>query len=198
MIYIEYIEHDRFLPIQIFHKIGLQDGWVSDVDVKVANLGRAERLAPGPSVMCFWRHGGMARMDEWERSFRTIESQCDPAFQATRLGIHFVEAGLYDEIVSGPPLGGGLHLVEFFHAGEEIGDDALRDHYAKRAAKYPNGKLDFVLRRVGVLGPDPGDLAVWTFAGYAEAEGTLRERHGKGLLKPQRTGLYWNFEDALI
>jgi hypothetical protein len=198
MIYVEYIEHDRFLPIQIFHKIGMQDGWSSDEDVKVANLGRAERLAPGPSVMCLWRHRGMTRMDEWEASFRTPESRRDPGFQATRLGIHFVEAGLYDEIVGGPPLGGGLHVVEFFAPEDSVEDTAMRDHFGTRAKRHANGTLDFVLRRVGTLGPDPGGLALWTFASYAEAEALLRERHGGHTLRPLRSGLYWNFEDALI
>jgi hypothetical protein len=198
MIYVEYIEHDRFLPIQVFHKIGMQDSWSDAEDVKVANLGRAERLAPGPSVMCFWRHRGLPRMDEWEASFRTEASQRDPGFQATRLGIHFVEAGLYDEIVGGPPLGKGLHVVEFFAAGEEIEDSAIKARFDARAKAHEGGRLGFVLRRVGTLGPDPGCLAVWTFPSYAAAEALLRERHGKAPIRPTRTGLYWNFEDALI
>jgi hypothetical protein len=198
VIYVEYIEHDRFLPIQIFHKLGLQDGWSGGEDVKVANLGRAERLAPGPSVMCFWRNSGLARMDEWEAAFRTPESQRDPGFQATRLGIHFVEAGLYDEIVGGPPLGKGLHYVEFFAPGEEIADGAMREHFEQRAKKHKGGKLGFVLRRLGVLGPDPGGLAVWTFPSYAGSEGILREKHASHPLRPLRGGLYWNFEESLI
>lgn len=198
MIYIEYIEHDRFLPIQIFHKIGMQDSWSDAEDVKVANLGRAERLAPGPSVMCFWRHRGLDRMDEWEASFRTAASQRDPGFQATRLGIHFVEAGLYDEIVGGPPLGKGLHVVEFFAAPEDVADGTIKARYSQRAASHGGGRLGFVLRRVGTLGPDPGCLAVWTFPSYAAAEALLRERHGDAPIRPLRTGLYWNFDEALI
>jgi hypothetical protein len=41
-----------------------------------------------------------------------------------------------------------------------------------------------VLRRVGLLGPDPGCLAIWTFAGFAAAEPIVRE--------------HFDFEDALI
>jgi hypothetical protein len=198
MIYAEYIEHDRNLPIQIFEHHGRQSGWVSDVDVKVANLGRAERIAPEPSVICLWRHPGMARMDEWEASFRTDAARRDPAFQATRLAIHFKRGGLYDEIVGGPPLGEGLHYVEFFAAGEEIADEKIRDNFLTRAGRYPEGKLGFVLRRVGLLGPEPGALAIWTFAGYAAAEPIVRERHGDNVLRPRAAGLYYNFEEALI
>ncbi|MGH6961834.1 MAG: hypothetical protein ACREE7_15235, partial [Dongiaceae bacterium] len=131
MIYAEYIEHDRTLPIQIFQHIGRQSGWVSDVDVKIGNLGRAERIAPEPSVICLWRHPGMARMDQWEASFRSDEARRDPAFQATRLAIHFRRGALYDEIVGGPPLGKGLHYVEFFAAGEEVSDAQARDNFTE-------------------------------------------------------------------
>ena len=60
------------------------------------------------------------------------------------------------------------------------------------------GKLDFVLRRVGLLGPDPGGLAIWTFADYAAAEPIVRERHGGNPLRPLQAGLYYDFEEALI
>ena len=198
MIYAEYIEHDRSLPMPLFELLARQNSWVSDIDIKVANLGRAERLAPEPSVICLWRHPGMARMDEWEASFRTDEARRDSAFQATRLAIHFTRAGLYDEIVSGPPLGKGLHYVEFFSAGEGHTDDALRQNFTNRAKQYPQGKLDFVLRRIGLLGPDPGGLAIWTFADYVAAEPIIRERHGANPLRPLQAGIYWNFEDSLI
>lgn len=199
MIYAEYIEHDRFLPIQIFHKFGLQDSWSSDEDVKIANLGRAERLAPGPSVICLWRMRGLARMDEWEASFRTPESQRDPMFQATRLAIRFVESGLYDALLGGTaPVGKGLHVVEFFASAEEHADAAIADHFAGRARALGVGTLDLVMRRVGTLGPDPGGLALWTFESYAAAEPLLRARHKGHALRPLRTGLYWNFEDSLI
>ena len=198
MIYAEYIEHDRSLPVQIFEHIGRQTGWVSDVDVKIANLGRAERIAPEPSVICLWRHPGMARMDEWEAGFRADEARRDPAFQATRLAIHFKRGGLYDELIGGEPLGKGLQYVEFFAAGEEHGDEQIHDNFRNRARRYPEGKLDLVLRRVGLLGPDPGGLAIWTFAGYAAAESIVRERHGANPLRPLQAGLYYDFEEALI
>ncbi len=198
MIYVEYIERDRFMPMDIFMQFGRQAGWSSEEDVKIANLGRAERIAPTPSVMCLWRNRGMARMDEWETSFRTEEALSDPAAQAVRHAINFVEAGLYDEIVGGPPLGDGLHFVEFFAAGEEVTDEGMRAHFGERAAKYPRGRLGFVLRRIGLLGPDPGCLAVWTFPSYAATEPIARERHAGHPLRPRRAGLYWNFEEAVI
>jgi|SRR5579871_1583527 len=198
MIYAEYIEHDRSLPIQIFEHVGRQSGWVSDVDRKVANLGRAERIGPEPSVICLWRHSGMARMDEWEASFRTDEARRNPASQAIRLALHFRFCGLYDEIVGEAPLARGLHYVEFFRSEEAVSDEDMRRNFVARARRYPEGRLDFVLRRVGLLGPDPGGLAIWTFAGYAAAEPIVRERHGDNPLRPLAAGLYYDFEDALV
>jgi hypothetical protein len=198
VIYAEYIERDRTLPIEIFEHIGRQSAWVSDIDLKIANLGRAERIAPEPSVICLWRHPGMKRMDEWEASFRTDEAKGDAGFQATRHAIHFRRGALYDEIIGGPPLGAGLHYIEFFVAGEEASDQQMRDNFSGRAKQYPTGKLDFVLRRVGLLGPDPGGLAIWTFADYAAAEPIIRERHGGNPLRPVQAGIYYNFEEALI
>jgi hypothetical protein len=198
VIYGEYIEHDRALPIAIFEHLGRQQGWMSDLDMKVANLGRAERIAPEPSVICLWRHPGMARMDAWEAGFRTDEARRDPAFQSTRLALHFRRGGLYDEIVGGPPLGEGLHYIEFFAAEEQHEDERIRANFQERAQRLPEGKLGFVLRRVGLLGPDPGCLAIWTFAGYAAAEPIIRERHGANPFRPLQAGLYYEFEAALI
>jgi hypothetical protein len=198
VIYAEYIEHDRYLPIQIFEHLGRQDSWVSDIDLKIANLGRAERIAPEPSVICLWRHPGMARMDEWEASFRTEVARRDPAFQATRMAIHFKRGGLYDEIIGGEPLGDGLHYIEFFATDTGSSDDQVRDNFRNRAKRYPEGKLGFVLRRVGLLAPNPGCMAIWTFAGYAAAEPIVREQHGNNPLGPVQAGLYYNFENALI
>jgi hypothetical protein len=198
LIYAEFIEHDRNLPIPIFEYLGRQQGWMSDTDVKVANLGRAERIAPEPSVICLWRHPGMARMDEWEAGFRTDEARRDPAFQATRLALHFRRGGLYDEILGGPPLSEGLHYIEFFAADERHEDERIRANFEERAQSHPEGTLGFVLRRVGLLGPDPGCLAIWTFAGYAAAEPIIRERHGDNPFRPLQAGLYYNFEAALV
>ena len=198
MIYAEYIEHDRTLPISIFEYIGRQEGWSGNGDVKLGNLGRAERIGPEPSVICLWRHAGMKRMDEWEASFRTDEARRDPGFAATRLAIHFVRSGLYDEIIGGRALESGLHYVEFFAADEEYENERIRAHFESRAANYPDGRLDFVLRRVGLLAPDPGCLAVWTFPGYAEVEPLARERHAGSPLRPTAAGLYYDFEDAII
>ena len=55
-----------------------------------------------------------------------------------------------------------------------------------------------MLRRVGLLGPDPGGLAIWTFTDYAAAEPIVRERHGGNPMRPLQAGLYYDFEEALI
>jgi hypothetical protein len=88
--------------------------------------------------------------------------------------------------------------VEFFRADEAATDYGMRENFVSRAARYPDGHLDFVLHRVGLLGPEPGGLAIWTFRGYAAAEPIIRERHGDNPLRPLAAGLYFDFEEALV
>ena len=76
---------------------------------------------------------------------------------------------------------------------------------SRRAITSRNGRSS--IRRVSwisccgawdLLGPDPGGLAIWTFADYAAAEPIVRERHGGNPLRPLQAGLYYDFEEALI
>ena len=65
MIYVEYIERDRFLPLEIFRQLGDQSAWVDPDDTLVGSFGRTMRLGPMPSYLAFWKCKGMKRMDEW-------------------------------------------------------------------------------------------------------------------------------------
>ena len=115
--------------------LGRQTGWTHETDQKLANLARAERIAPKPSVICLWRHAGMARMDEWEAALRSDAAMRNPAAQAVRLGVHFTRGGLYDEILGGPPLAEGLHFIEFFGVAEDVDDTDVRTHFLQRAQR---------------------------------------------------------------
>lgn len=198
MIYVEFIDRDRFMAIEIFRIFGQQTAWTAPEDTMIANLGRTMRVGPHPSYMCFWRIKGMARMDEWEIYFRTEEGLRDLSAAAALRAIHFERSGLYDEIVSGPPLGDGLHYVEFFGADEDAADEDIHDHFATRAKQHSNGKIGFVLRRIGLLGPEPGGLAVWTFPNYVDMESIARERHGASPFRPTMAGVYRNFGDEIL
>jgi hypothetical protein len=175
VIYAEYIERNRAPP---------------------SSFARVERIAPEPSVICLWQNSGMARMDGWEAASYTKATLRDPAARALRLSVSFTSRGLYDEVVGSSALRKGRHFIEFFPVDEEATNEQIRDKFIARARPYPEGRFCFVLRCVDLLGPDPGSLAIWTFANYAAVEPIACERRSRTQLRPFAAGLYRNFKDA--
>lgn len=191
MIYVEYIERDRFLPIEIFRRLGDQSSWTDAEDTLVGSFGRTMRLGPMPSYLAFWQCKGMARMDEWEAHFNSTAAQFDIAEKATHRAIHLQHAGCYDELVSEPPADRGrLFCIEYFAAHGSIPDAEIVSRYKARTGSGTAAELHFVLRRIGRLGPDPGCLAVLGFADYASLEGFERERDDDDPLRPADVGIY--------
>jgi hypothetical protein len=191
MIYVEYIERDRFLPIEIFRKLGDQSAWVDPEDTLVGSFGRTMRLGPMPSYLAFWQCKGMARMDEWEAHFNSPEAQLDIAEKATHRAIHLQHAGCYDALVADPPADRGrLFCIEYFAAHSRLQDAEIVRRIGARAAAEPAASLHFVLRRIGRLGPDPGCMAVLGFADYAALEGFERRRDDDDPLRPTAVGVY--------
>ncbi len=194
MILAEYIARDRNVPWELFRHHGRQD-WVSDEDVMVANLGRTMKIGPQPHYMCWWRIKSIARMDEWEAYFRTDEGKRYGATSPVPRALDFYQAGLYDEIVGDGKAPDGLHLAEFFAADPDATTAALRDYFQRRSGA--GGKLTYVINRLGLMAPDPGGIALWTFPSYAEAEGFMRAKAPDGPVKISAAGLYRNFGDDI-
>ncbi|HZT17809.1 MAG TPA: hypothetical protein VFA23_00325 [Dongiaceae bacterium] len=191
MIYVEFIERDRFMPIEIFRRLGDQSSWTAAEDQLVGSFGRTMRLGPIPGYLAFWRCKGMARMDEWEAHFRTPEAQRDIAEQATHRAIHLQHAGCYDELAGETAVDRGmLFCIEYFAAPSRTSDEEVLRHYRARAARQPAARLSFLLRRIGRLGPDPGALAVWSLADYVALEAFERAREDDDPLRPAAVGVY--------
>jgi len=191
MIYVEYIERDRFLPLEIFRHLGDQSAWVDPDDTLVGSFGRTMRLGPMPSYLAFWKCKGMARMDEWEAHFNSPAAQFDVAEKATHRAIHLQHAGCYDELLAAPPVDRDrLFCIEYFAAHSAMPDADVVRHYRARAATEPGAGLNFVLRRIGRLAPDPGCLAVLSFADYATLEAYERRRDDDDPLRPTAVGVY--------
>ncbi len=199
MIYAEYIERDRFMPMEIFRRFADQSSWTDPDDGMVGNFGRTMRMGPTPAYMCFWQCKGLERMDEWETHFRTPEAAMDAAEQATFRAIHLARGGCYDELVQGPAVDrDGLICIEYFAAPESAPGEEVAAHFEGRAARHPEAALNFVLRRIGRLGPNPGCLAVWTFADYAAMEPFQRASLDDDPYRPEETGIYrWMGKDIL-
>jgi hypothetical protein len=168
LIYVEEIRRDRSVALEVFRHHARQD-WSADEDVLVANLARTMKLGPEPHHMCWWRIPGIARLDAWERHLKTVEGRLYLAESPVAKVMEFHRCGLYDVCLGEGEMPSGLHLVEFF-ADDGRGPEEIADRFAARARTAPAGTLTYVLRRVGLLAPDPGGIAVWTFGSYAEAE----------------------------
>lgn len=191
MIYVEYIERDRFMPLEIFRQLGDQSSWTAAEDSLVGSFGRTMRLGPMPSYLAFWQCKGMARMDEWEAHFNSPEAQFDHAEKATHRAIHLQHGGCYDELVTGPAVDRTkLFCIEYFPTPSRISSDEIMLRYNARAAAHSQAILNFVMRRIGRLGPGPGGLAVWSFADYAALEPFERARDDEDPLRPTEVGIY--------
>lgn len=193
MILAEYIARDRTVPWELFRRHGHQD-WVSDQDVMVANLGRTMKIGPQPHYMCWWKIASIARMDEWEAYFRTDEGRHYAATSPVPHALDFYQAGLYDEIIGDGKVPDGLHLVEFFEA-DSTSPHSVRDFFKQRDAA--GGRLTYVIKRLGLMAPDPGGIALWTFPNYVAAEGFLRATPPNGEIRITAAGLYRNFGDDI-
>lgn len=195
MIFLEYIERDRNFPLDLFRHHGGQD-WSSPEDRKIANLARTMRLAPVPHCMCWWQIKSIARIDAWEAYFRTPEGRLYAAESPVPKVLNFTRNGLYDEVVGEGAVPAGLHLAEFFSA-DEADVEETGSYFQGRAGAARNGRLTYVLKRIDLLAPDPGGIALWTFADYVQAEPFLRMARPKGRVRVIEAGLYRNFGDDI-
>lgn len=178
MIYIEYINRDRFMDVEIFRALGDQSWWAEadeegDDDL-VAQLGRTLRLGPYPFYMTLWRCRGLDKLDKWEAHFNSDAALRDNLARASHKAIHLCDAGCYDELYTGPAINHGLQYIEYFKAPDGAGD-MIAEAFEKRAEKYTNGTLNLVLQRIGRMGPDPGGMAIWTFPDYAALSPIVRD-----------------------
>lgn len=192
MIYAEFIARDRAFPLEMFRHFGRQD-WQSEKDLMVANIARTMKVGPAPQAMCWWRISGFDRMDEWEAHFRTPEGRLYTAESPVAKALDFYRCGLYDVLAGDGIVPPALHLVEFFDpTGQEA--DALHAAFAPRQSDA--GRLIYLLKRVGMLGPEPGGIALWSFASYAAAETFLRTMPPSACAV-RDVGLYRNFGDEI-
>ncbi len=194
MIYIEYIERDRFMHFEIFRALGDQSWWAaSDPDADdemVAQLGRTLRLGPHPAYMTIWRCRGFDKLDEWEKYLGGDAFRADVRSVASHKAIHLCDAGCYDEVVTGPPIEAGLQYVEYFKPDEESSYQQLKEAHLNRAKIHQKGILNLVLWRIGFLGPYPGGIAIWTFPSYAALEGIVRDDEWQKRLQIVGAGVY--------
>jgi hypothetical protein len=133
----------------------------------VAVLGRALSLGPQPPFLALWRCRTMEKLDEWDSFFKARRIL---HLSAARSGIHLSHAGCYEEACAGPPMGDGIQYIEYFSFRMGSEKPAITEVFRKRAGLYGLESLNLVLFRMGLLGPEPGGLAIWTFPTHARIE----------------------------
>lgn len=192
MIYAEFIERDRWLPLEIFRHLGDQSVWTAPGDALVGNFARTMRLGPLPPYIAFWRCHGMGRMDEWEAHFRSPEALSDRGELATHRAIHLKHGGCYDEIAGeGVADRDALFLIEHLRLASEAPAEGIAAAWRARAAAAAGGaRLCFLLRRIGRLAPDPGGLAVWAVADYVALEAFERAAAAAPPPEVETVGVY--------
>jgi hypothetical protein len=192
MMYVEFIERDRFMPIEIFRHLGDQKTSWAGADRMVLQLGRTLRLGPVPSYLAFWRIDGIARLDAWEDYFRSDAWPHNARSQALHRAVHIQRGGLYDDLVLETDMAENrLYYVEYFEAPGDTPADGLVAAFVSRGRE--NARLHFLLRRIGLLGPDPAHLAVWTLPDYLALEAFARAPAQPGPARILTVGVYRDF-----
>ena len=183
MIYIEFIERDRFMPIEIFHHLGRQSSDWADgaADKLVLQIGRTLRLGPMPSYLVFWEIDDIGRLDEWETYFGSTEARTNRRSQAMHRAMHIQRAGLYDTLFASKSTNFPLYYLEFYRELDIGPEDELPPGFTREG-------LVFILRRVGWLGPEAKALSVWGCNSYRAVE-RLSRRSIEGAL-PMDAGVY--------
>ena len=128
MIYLEFIERDRAMPIEIFRQLGNQaSAWAEGAqDRMILQLGRTLRLGPAPSYLCLWEIPDLSRLDSWEEYFHSPAARMNNRSLAMHRAIHIQRAGLYDILSRSDHLEAPLHIVEYIDPQGQ-NDDAIPD-----------------------------------------------------------------------
>jgi hypothetical protein len=172
--------------LQRFHRAVLagQSGWEGSwsEDRMILSIGRTWRLGPEPEYLTVWHAptAGLARIDDWDRIFRSGEANDleKPFSELARIE----RAGCYEPLLDPVRQQNGIYYAEFF---EPVGpSDAIRELYVERAASHPELTLALCAARIGKLAPDPGGLAVWTLPSYGALAAIARDLDG--MSKPVR------------
>ena len=198
MIYLEFIERDRWVPIEIFRYIGNQQSNWSEgsIDRMLLQLGRTMRLGPRPSYLCLWDIPDIGRLDAWEEYFHSPAAARNPRSLAMHRSINIDRAGLYEVLDEGASVEAALYIVDY--CDPRLATDAeIRQGFADRAARHPEIVRIRLLRRLGQLGPDPAVMAIWGAPSYAVAEPLLRDT-SLGAVTLVDSGIYRTFGEEIL
>lgn len=195
MIYLEFISRESGIPREIFRYIGDQStSWVqSDRDQFLGQLGRTMRIGPHPAYLTIFRVDGLARLQEWEDYFLSDNYPSNLRSFAMQRSLQMVRDGCYDELIPTEQIGDGLYVLEFFAADDDIGNSDIENEFTQRKERHNEARLVMLLRRIGLLGPDPGGIAGWRLDSASDLESFIRAPVRMRNVNRREAGLYRKF-----
>jgi hypothetical protein len=176
MMYVEFIERDRHMPIEVFRHLGNQSSaWAEEAgDQLLLQLGRTLRFGPHPSYLAFWQVPNLRRLDDWEAYFHSSSATSNTRSQAMHRAIHIQRAGLYEILHQADDLQAPLYAMEYLEPRDFT--DQLQ---AQNTRSFGDARSLLLLERRGKLGPAPSLLHLWGAPSYEALEPMLQDRdHG--------------------
>lgn len=195
MIYLEFISRESGIPREIFRYIGDQStSWVqADRDQFLGQLGRTMRIGPHPAYLTIFRVDGLARLEEWEDYFLSDNYPSNLRSFAMQRSLQMVRDGCYDELIPTEQIGDGLYVLEFFAADDDISNSDIENEFTQRKERHNEARLVMLLRRIGLLGPDPGGIAGWRLDSASDLESFIRAPVRMRNVNRREAGLYRKF-----
>jgi hypothetical protein len=195
MIYVEFISREPGIPREIFRYIGDQStSWVqADRDQFLGQLGRTMRIGPHPAYLTIFRVEGLARLQEWEDYFLSDKYPSNLRSFAMQRSLQMVRDGCYDEIIPTEQIGDGLYFLEFFAAADDISNSEINHEFTQLKERHNEARLAMLLRRIDLLGPDPGGIAGWRLDSAKDLERFVRAPVRMRNVKRCEAGLYRRF-----
>jgi hypothetical protein len=185
LVYLEFVSRRPGVGLHEFRSVvaGGQSGWSGDhgTDIAILNVGRTWRIGPEPEYLTAWYNAeaGLGRLDDWNDVFTS--GTADAYEEPFRLAARIDRAGCYEPLVE--PIRGttGRYLAEWFDPAPDATRNDLVAFFDERKARH-GFELNLLIERIGLLGPDPRGLAVWSLPSFGAMEAIARDLDG--LIEP--------------
>jgi len=160
LVYVEFGNRLSSASIEEFHAES-QEKFVDPQgdDHLILNLARTWRLGPTWDSLSFWANDAddLKRLDTWDAAVDPYTAPLRQFRKVTRI----VRAGFYKPLFAPAPGNAPFFYIEFTQPRSRSG--AARLTALRRRAEALGEGIELVagLERIGMLGPDPGDLVIW-------------------------------------